>query len=428
VTVPHGERASFAGRTAAAVPRLRLTISQDTKSEERAMIFLDLNRAGQYRAPLHREPRPGKRQSEKPRRSTLRTPAVISVELRDRVALVTVTPGLIYANEEGGENTEEAVQTIDGELHLEALSIALITEGPSLSATGAGMGGAPSALHSPRTASAARSRYEVFTVSLAGVCVQVTQTPDRRRGVDFQIRDIQLDMQHPVRDIVLKNITQPFLKTRTLRDDVRMLDMHFRHVELVLGELEVSVTGAAWEQVRLLRRSLAPGTGGLTFEEVLQRANVPYHQGPLEPPQASSKLVVSQLAVSHAKVDVWCRIYLPDAHYVPKTLRDTIQVVSGTNRLEVKGAQVKLPQQTLFSERSPGEGSLAALLAKVSDHYLPHVKACWRSLLQHSNIFLGGLLSRHTWAPRRRCARAPGPPLCAVGPSGEVCFEASDAT
>lgn len=37
------------------------------------------------------------------------------------------------------------------------------------------------------------------------------------------------------------------------------------------------------------------------------------------------------------------RLHLPDAHYLPKSLRDTIQVVSlGATRLDIKGAQVRV--------------------------------------------------------------------------------------
>merc|ERR1740121_1881267 len=202
-----------------------------------------------------------------------------------------------------------------------------------------------------------------------------------------------------------------------------MLDVHLRSVELILGDMEVSVTGSAWEQARLLRRNLVPDAVGLAFQEVISRATVPYQLSRTEPPVASSKLVVSRLVVGHAKIDVWCRLYLPDAHYIPKSLRDTIQVVSfGTNRLDVKGAQVKLPQQTLFTNQAPGEGSIGHVLACVSDHYLPEVKKCWRSLLQHSNIFLGGLFSRHTWAPRQRQVSKRQMPICTVGPGGELCL------
>merc|ERR1712194_437011 len=132
-------------------------------------------------------------------------------------------------------------------------------------------------------------------LSLAGVCVMLHQTPDRRRDVDFTIRDMQLDMHHPKQDVVLKSIKAPFLQTRMQRDDVRMLDVHLRHVELVLGDLEVSVTGAAWEQARLLKRNLVPDAAGLAFAEVISRATVPYQLSRKEPPLASSKNVVSKL-------------------------------------------------------------------------------------------------------------------------------------
>ncbi|CAK8998260.1 Pentatricopeptide repeat-containing protein MRL1 [Durusdinium trenchii] len=229
-----------------------------------------------------------------------------------------------------------------------------------------------------------------------------TSWPNRCRDVDFQIWDIQVDMQSPKRDVILKSTSQPALRTHTRRDDIRMLDVHLREVQLVLGHLEVSVTGALMDQARLLRRNLTLGMGGLTFEQVLSRAKGGIHLSNPQPPAASSKLVVSNLVAREAKVDVWCQLHLPDAYYLPKSLRDTIQVVSlGATRLDVKGAHVKLPSQALFTNQ-PAEGNVSIVMSKVWLNYLPLVKACWRSLLQHSNIFLGGLLSRHTWNPRQR--------------------------
>eukprot|EP00439_Symbiodinium_sp_Y106_P074021 s153_g14.t1 len=83
-------------------------------------------------------------------------------------------------------------------------------------------------------------------------------------------------------------------------------------------------------------------------------------------------------------------LHLPDAHYLPKSLRDTIQV--------------KLPRQVLFSEKNPAEGNFGMAASKV--------KACWRSLLQHSNM--------HTWNPRQRREWRLSPPFCRIGRSGEL--------
>eukprot|EP00435_Cladocopium_sp_Y103_P063293 s524_g24.t2 len=260
----------------------------------------------------------------------------------------------------------------------------------------------------------------VFTIALAQVVMNVAQTPNRCRDVQFQIWDIQVDMQSPKRDVILKSTSQPALRTHTKRDDVRMLDVHLREVQLELGHLEVSVTGALMDQARLLRRNLTVGMGGLTFEQVLARAKGGIHLSNPQPPSASSKLVVNKLVVGDAKVDVWCQLHLPDAHYLPKSLRDTIQVVSlGATRLDIKGAQVRLSHQALFKSR-PAEGNTSIVFSKVWDHYLPLVKNCWRSLLQHSNIFLGGFLSRHTWNPRQRRDWPNADPLCQIGSHGEL--------
>lgn len=419
---------------ARAKPRLSLRITSVNDPAEKAAVMVDLKRTATYRVPLHPSIDPASsataaRSSQTSRgsvlKSTLRIPSVVSVQLRNRVAIVTVRPGRNTAGsaqEDAGPTTAPAsanaaaatngdsevgfnTYTFEGELRVDCLLVALIA--------------APASPTAGSRAAAATARCsEVFTASLEGISATVEQTPARRREACFQCRSAQLDMQQPCQDVIFKSTTRPFLKTKCLRDDVAMLDVHLRCIEVELGEMEVSFTDAAWERVRLLRRSFAPETGGVNIEDVVARAQSPYC---LEAPQASTRFIINRLDVHQAKVDVWCRIYLPDAHYVPKTLRDTLQVMSfGTNRLDVSGAQVRVPQQTLFSMSTPAEGSLNAIVARVSDHYLPHVKASWRSLLQHSNIFLGGLFSRHTWMPRKRRNWAPADPLCDVGPGGEL--------
>eukprot|EP00927_Polykrikos_kofoidii_P015326 TRINITY_DN16796_c1_g1_i1.p1 TRINITY_DN16796_c1_g1~~TRINITY_DN16796_c1_g1_i1.p1 ORF type:complete len:376 (+),score=62.82 TRINITY_DN16796_c1_g1_i1:77-1129(+) len=307
---------------------------------------------------------------------------------------------------------------MQGGLSIDLLSIAILTEGLSAST--------PSAVASTSIGGASRrgsmGRGEAFTISLTKVSVQLEDSPERNREIIFSIRDGQLDLQRPgPAHVLLRSTTRPFLQTRSRRDDVASLDVHLRNVEVTLGELELSIADSAWEQLRLVQRQFLPESSGLTFEEVLLRSSIPYHLSRLEPPSETSKLILDRLNVSSAKVTVWCDIYLPDAYYLPRTLRDTIQMVSFfATTLTVKGASVQVPQQKLFSERSPCEGSLSAVFARISQHYLPHLKASWRSLLQHSNIFLGGLLSQATWAPRQREACQPQPPVCQVTPSGEL--------
>ncbi|CAE7611417.1 cmk-1 [Symbiodinium natans] len=431
--VAFGEQLPIGGRgpPSGNVPRLRLTVQRASDADERATVFVDLNRSGVRKVPrwsgrasgAHAAPAAQKRT-----KSTLRVNAAVVVALHERVAVVTVMPDKpAFASvprqleESGGEEAENddatILRTFTGELKIDTLRVGLVVEGPSASLSPSSVWDTAAALAS----SEPRRRHEVFTINLNGVQVSIGQTPDRCRDVDFQIWDIQVDMQYPRRDVVLKSTSQPALRTHTRRDDVRELDVHLREVKLAFGPLEVSVTGALMDQVRFLRRNLTVGTGGLTFDQVLIRAKGALHLSNPQPPGASSKLVVNKLAVGDARVDVWCQLHLPDAHYLPKSLRDTIQVVSlGTTRLDVKGAQVKLPQQVLFSDRKPAEGNFGIVASKVWVEYLPLVKACWRSLLQHSNIFLGGLLSRHTWNPRQRREWHHTTPLCHIGPSGEL--------
>ncbi|CAL1138289.1 unnamed protein product [Cladocopium goreaui] len=431
--VAYGEQVPFAGRgpPPGHVPRLRLTVQHAADAAQQATVMVDLHRSGAHRVPLWSGgPGVGTSHASSKRKSTLRVSAAVSVVLRNRVAVVTVAPVLKAAraasqpvqrqDEAGGDDGENEdaanLRTFNGELRIDQLFVGLVIEGSSRSLATSSVWGTAAELASTEP----RQRREAFTIALAQVVMNVAQTPNRCRDVQFQIWDIQVDMQSPKRDVILKSTSQPALRTHTKRDDVRMLDVHLREVQLELGHLEVSVTGALMDQARLLRRNLTVGMGGLTFEQVLARAKGGIHLSNPQPPSASSKLVVNKLVVGDAKVDVWCQLHIPDAHYLPKSLRDTIQVFSlGATRLDIKGAQVRLSHQALFKSR-PAEGNTSIVFSKVWDHYLPLVKNCWRSLLQHSNIFLGGFLSRHTWNPRQRRDWPNADPLCQIGSHGEL--------
>lgn len=253
----------------------------------------------------------------------------------------------------------------------------------------------------------------MFTITLRDMSLEADRSPDRSRDVDFVVQQVQIDMRHPFKEVVFASVSQPFLKTHMRRDDIAMLDVHIRDAMFTFGEMEACITQHVWEQVARLQEELAPGTAGLVFDEVLSRAGVPYHLSCAGPPVASPKLVVWSLQVSRAKANVWCMIYLPDAHYIPDTLRVMIAVVSfGAVVLDIKGAELKVPAQQVFSDRRPGEGSPGAVVSQGLRHYLPHLKACWQSLLKDSNVFLGGVVSRHFWAARKRLVCQVQNPVC----------------
>ena len=70
---------------------------------------------------------------------------------------------------------------------MDSLCIALVVEGPSLLSTSVWGAGA-------NAATEVKQRREAFTVNLSQVQVQVSQTPDKSRNVDFQIWDVQVDL------------------------------------------------------------------------------------------------------------------------------------------------------------------------------------------------------------------------------------------
>jgi len=223
---------------------------------------VQLNRSGTYSVPLAESVRgsanPKAAVQRKPTlKSTLRVPAHVTVELRNRVAIVTVSRGLVKQDSNSCEKM--------GELRLSHLTVAVLTEGVLPSAV------APSGwIASP----GATQRREAFTVCLSDVSVQVKQPPSRHRNVDFKIGDAKVVLQPSAQakgDVVLANTTRPFLQTHSHRDDVAMLDVHVRAVDLMLGDLEVSVTDAVWAQARLLAHNFAPDARGMSFRDVNAR-------------------------------------------------------------------------------------------------------------------------------------------------------------
>eukprot|EP00929_Paragymnodinium_shiwhaense_P020475 TRINITY_DN13642_c0_g1_i2.p1 TRINITY_DN13642_c0_g1~~TRINITY_DN13642_c0_g1_i2.p1 ORF type:complete len:3217 (+),score=751.76 TRINITY_DN13642_c0_g1_i2:171-9821(+) len=411
-SVPPGEQCAFAGKGAAET-RLKLTVASVEDPSARAAVVVHLNRIGLFSVPLWI---PASRKAsntpgggnEHQRQSTLQTPSLVQVSLVDRVAVVTVTPGRGHTEASAG-TVRSSVTMMFG---VQNLKIALLTEGS-----------VPSAIVSTEEKErlAARRRAEAFTISLSKLNVNVEQTQDGRREMEFSINSLQVDLQRPRPHVLFRNATQPFLKTKISQDDVAMLDVHVRMLNVVFGEMEVDFTNDAWEQMRILRRNLRPGIDGLMFDDVLMRGSMPYHLlNDLEPPAASPKIKLAKMQAGVVKLGVWCKIYLPEANYVPKSLRETIQMVNfATNTLNVKGANVEVPPLTLFAH-APAEGSLGVIVGKVCGHYTPHIKACWRSLLQNSNVMFFGLFSRATWMPREREQTKPKPLVCAVGARGEL--------
>ena len=86
-----------------------------------------------------------------------------------------------------------------------------------------------------------------------------------------------------------------------------------------------------------------------------------------------------------------------------------LKVSSFSHTLEIGGARIKLPRQRFFSSARPFEGSLEALANILLEKYKPFISKSWRSILNNSNVVLGGFFSRYTWAPRQRTVELPKP-------------------
>lgn len=270
-------------------------------------------------------------------------------------------------------------------------------------------------------------RREAFTVRLAGINTTIVTDPSLSRMTSFEIGTVQVDMHHPNYEnenrVVLANVSdgKQLLDAKIWQDDTSMVDVHLRKMQVSLARLELTISEETINQGMALATELVPGAGGLEFVEVLNRIGRGHHDNVSDPPTANTKYVFSGLEVSSMELRVWCRIFLPGAKYLPSWLRTLIQISSfswmGKNMLEVKGAKVAVPQQSLFLH--PAEGSLNTLLLHIAKQYQPMMQKSWKSVIARSNVFFFGLLAPHTWKPKKQEVSAADKvlePLCLIDP------------
>eukprot|EP00415_Alexandrium_ostenfeldii_P004375 UN4375 len=143
-----------------------------------------------------------------------------------------------------------------------------------------------------------------------------------------------------------------------------------------------------------------PQQSGLSVGDVIARAGIPYNvscSGPFPP---SQKYILNDVCVSRIEVYAFCRLHpsiLPDA------LTFMVTLLSGfASAIEVDGAKVKLAEQHFFKRGSAFQGSLDTLTSQVLRRYRKVYLKALLSLLNNSNLFLGGFFTRQFWDPKRR--------------------------
>ncbi|CAE8587856.1 unnamed protein product [Polarella glacialis] len=312
------------------------------------------------------------------------------VPFGEQVALGRSTRGSKNCFQDGGENVTWALEI---DLRMPSLAVSLVGEQPS--------------------------RAEVFGIHLAGIAVACNQSADGRRETLCELGSLQVDFwlpeaggrssRSPKRSrrsaaVVLASLGSRVLRLRLLRENLASCDVVLRELSLdFLGSevnMELCVSEALLAAVRrLLQEATPPQLEGPCLQEALGCAGLPHHLVLVGPPLPARKYVLHAVEVSGLKLAVWCSLSVGS---LPQMVGALLSLSSLSPTLEVDGARVKLPQQQFFQGRAPFEGTLEALSSIVMKRYSACISASWKSVLNNSNAILGGLLSRHAWAPRKR--------------------------
>lgn len=351
--------------------------------------------------------------------------AMVRVELRQRVARVTVSPvGLLLgsagsaANTAGGANSAASSSmrwALEVDVRIPALDIAFVGE--------------------------QRARSEVFRCHLAGLALRCQQSSDGWRQTVCDLASIQVD-HHASSSMGRRGSRKswtssvPVLSSigpqRALRLQVRRehledsCDVVIRSVDLQFfpGDegvaFEISASQALLaEAQRLAKEATPPQLEGPSLQDVVLRAGMPYHLSLSGPPAPARKYVFHKIDINEIKIAAWCSLNIGS---LPEVVAAMLTISSLSPTLEVDGARVKLPRQGFFQTGQPFEGSLDALATVLAGRYKPCLSQSWRSVLNNSNAVLGGLLTRYAWAPRKRIVDMAHGPMLQVK-SGIVGFK-----
>eukprot|EP00438_Fugacium_kawagutii_P002907 Skav230074 [mRNA] locus=scaffold2569:115713:128479:+ [translate_table: standard] len=177
--------------------------------------------------------------------------------------------------------------------------------------------------------------------------------------------------------------------------------------------LESNVSEELIKDIKEFLRDATPlQLEGLCLFQISRWAGRAYHETLEKPPSPARKYVLKGFDCGNLKIGLWCRLSFSNLPSFVGAMLSLSSLFSST--LDVDGARLKLERQRLFAVNHPFEGTLEALANLLVERYKPCIRHSWRSLLNNSNAFLGGMLTRHAWNPRIKKITTTVPPVLCV--------------
>lgn len=190
-----------------------------------------------------------------------------------------------------------------------------------------------------------------------------------------------------------------------------------RHFSASGVVLESNVSEELIKDIKDFLRDATPlQLEGLCLFQIYRWAGKAYHETLEKPPAPARKYVLKNFDCGNLKIGLWCRLSFSNLPSFVGAMLSLSSLFSST--LDVDGARLKLERQRLFTVHHPFEGTLEALANLLVERYKPCIRQSWRSLLNNSNAFLGGILTRHAWNPRIKKITTTIPPVLCVWNGG----------
>ena len=320
-------------------------------------------------------------------------PVAVRLDVSERVAHISISPVSILGSL--GAETSPTSWMLDVDVRIPALEIGIMSSRSTHEET------LRCDLSNLTLKCSQKNGTRTSIIEL--VALQVDHHPKgRRKGPRAAVVMASLDQGHPWRmriereklngtDVTIRSVGLEFFPAQQNEEVV----LECTASEELLGELK-----------DLVREATPPQLEGMCLFDVVRVAGHAYHTTLTEQPQPARKYILHNIQCGEFKIGVWCKL---SSASLPSVISTMLKVSSFSHTLEIGGARIKLPRQSLFSSGRPFEGSMEALANCLVEKYKPFVSKSWRSILNNSNAVLGGLFSRYTWAPRQRRIDSPKP-------------------
>ncbi|CAJ1427800.1 unnamed protein product, partial [Effrenium voratum] len=336
--------------------------------------------------------------------SHLQFPVAVRLDIVQRVAHITVSPvGFLV----GFEGSDSLSWTFQMDVRIPALDVGI------------------KASHSPFG--------ETFRIHLKDLHLRINQSDGKRETV-CELAGLQVDHDRKmpkkngrIQTVVLASLDQgqPW-RLRIQREKLNESDIILSSVSLQFFPspategvvLECSASEELIREIKaFVQEATPPQLEGQCLFHVARTAGLPYHSLVTSVPRPARKYVLRNFQCSELKIGLWCSL---TSASLPSYAVAMLTLSSFSHTLDIDGARVKLAGQSFFHAQ-PFEGTMEALANVIVERYKPCVAASWRSVVNNSNVVLGGLFSRHLWAPRQRSNTLPTQLLLSVR-NGVVLF------